>query len=382
MNNRLLKKIASLSAAAALLFSLGACGQSSQESDGAAEVSGVAVQVKTVSLSDISSENTVSGRIVRSTESSIYIPGTARCTAVYVSAGSNVKAGDPILKIDMSTLDSAGSGNAALDQVNLLQLQTNMAKRSYDASRALYEVGAASELEVQSAEAQYLGAKLQLDQALSSLGSNLQNLSYTQTGINSAASTLDDDGTVRSAFDGKVISVSARNGNYLSSNIPVAVIQGGGHNEVSLFISESLLPKLSVGSSVQVSVPSAEKLFTGTIQSIDQNANIQTKLYAVSVLVPDDIEDLVSGMFADVTFFTENVENAVVVPSEAILSGESGEYVFTVEDGKAVYKPILTGLIGNGMTEVTSGLSAGDKLVVVGQSYLKDGDPVRIVAGE
>ena len=99
-------------------------------------------------------------------------------------------------------------------------------------------------------------------------------------------------------------------------------------------------------------------------------------------MVPDDIEDLVSGMFADVTFFTENVADAVVVPSEAILSGDSGEYVFIVVDNKARYVSISTGLIGNGMTEVTSGLSEGDKLVVVGQSYLKDGDAVRIVAGE
>ncbi len=379
----MIKKILVILLAAALLMAMGSCGENKQEApDAAEEISGVAVQVRSVSVADISSENTVSGRIVRSSESSVYIPGTARCTAVYVSAGTEVKAGDKLLKIDMDTLDSAGSGNAALDQVNLLQLQTNMAKRSWDAARALYDVGAASQLEVQSAEAQYLGAKLQLDQALSSLGTSMMQLSYTQTGISNSASTIDEDGTVRAAIDGKVLSVSAKNGNYLSASIPAAVIQGGGHNEVSLSVSESLLPKLSTGAAVQVSVPSVNAEFEGTILSIDQNANIQTKLYAVNVMVPDDIEDLVSGMFADVTFFTENVADAVVVPSEAILSGDSGEYVFIVVDNKARYVSISTGLIGNGMTEVTSGLSEGDKLVVVGQSYLKDGDAVRIVAGE
>ncbi|MBR3297401.1 MAG: efflux RND transporter periplasmic adaptor subunit [Firmicutes bacterium] len=379
----MIKKILIILLAAALLMAMGSCGENKQEAPEASEeISGVAVQVRSVSVADISSENTVSGRIVRSSESSVYIPGTARCTAVYVSAGTEVKAGDKLLKIDMDTLDSAGSGNAALDQVNLLQLQTNMAKRSWDAARALYDVGAASQLEVQSAEAQYLGAKLQLDQALSSLGTSMMQLSYTQTGISNSASTIDEDGTVRAAIDGKVLSVSAKNGNYLSASIPAAVIQGGGHNEVSLSVSESLLPKLSTGAAVQVSVPSVNAEFEGTILSIDQNANIQTKLYAVNVMVPDDIEDLVSGMFADVTFFTENVADAVVVPSEAILSGDSGEYVFIVVDNKARYVSISTGLIGNGMTEVTSGLSEGDKLVVVGQSYLKDGDAVRIVAGE
>ena len=377
-----LKKIFSIVLAAALLFALASCGSKETETTDTEEINGVAVQVRSVSVADISSENTVSGRIVRSSESSVYIPGTARCTAVYVSSGTNVKAGDKLLKIDMDSLDAAGGSNAALDQVNLLQLQTNMAKRSWDAARALYEVGAASQLEVQSAEAQYLGAKLQLDQALSSLGTSMAQLSYTQTGISNSASTIDEDGTVRSAIDGKVLSVSAKSGNYLSASIPAAVIQGGGHNEVSLSVSESLLPKLSTGSTVQVSVPSVNAEFEGTILSIDQNASIQTKLFAVSVLVPDEIEGLVAGMFADVTFFTENVANAVVIPSETILSGDNGEYVFIVADNKAKYVPISTGLIGNGMTEVTSGLSEGDKLVVVGQSYLKDGDAVRIVAGE
>lgn len=41
-----------------------------------------------------------------------------------------------------------------------------------------------------------------------------------------------------------------------------------------------------------------------------------------------------------------------------------------------------TGLTGNGVTEVTEGLTAGQQLVTVGQAYLHEGDPVRVVSGE
>ena len=53
-----------------------------------------------------------------------------------------------------------------------------------------------------------------------------------------------------------------------------------------------------------------------------------------------------------------------------------------VENGAARYVEISTGLTGNGVTEVTSGLKAGDQLVIVGQAYLSDGDAVRVVSGE
>ena len=91
---------------------------------------------------------------------------------------------------------------------------------------------------------------------------------------------------------------------------------------------------------------------------------------------------LLSGMFADVTFFTDVSRNTVVVPTESILTSGGSQYVFVVEDGTARYAEVTTGLTGNGVTEVTSGLTAGQQLVTVGQAYLHEGDPVRVVSGE
>jgi len=54
-----------------------------------------------------------------------------------------------------------------------------------------------------------------------------------------------------------------------------------------------------------------------------------------------------------------------------------------VENGTtARYVEVTTGLTGSGVTEVKSGLKAGEQLVYVGQAYLEDGTAVRIVSGE
>ena len=92
-------------------------------------------------------------------------------------------------------------------------------------------------------------------------------------------------------------------------------------------------------------------------------------------------------MFADVSFRTNTSADTIVIPTEAILTSNGQQYVFVADNiaetnGTARYVAIATGLTGNGVTEVTSGLKAGDMLVTVGQAYLSDGDAVRIVSGE
>lgn len=164
---------------------------------------------------------------------------------------------------------------------------------------------------------------------------------------------------------------------------PWAVIDGVDQMKISVSVSEALVPKLTIGDSVDITVSAASQTFTGTIRSVEQAANAQTKLYTVTVSVPSDVSGLLSGMFADVTFHTDTASGAIVVPTESILTNGSTQYVYVVQDDNtAKYVEVTTGLTGNGVTEVTSGLSAGQQLVTVGQSYLSDGAAVRVVSGE
>ena len=115
---------------------------------------------------------------------------------------------------------------------------------------------------------------------------------------------------------------------------------------------------------------------------MDKAASLQTKLYTVTVSIPAEVEGLLSGMFADVTFHTETSADTIVIPTQAILTSGSTQYVYVVEGDTARYVEVTTGLTGNGVTEITSGLEAGQQLVTVGQAYLSDGALVRIVTGE
>jgi RND family efflux transporter MFP subunit len=208
--------------------------------------------------------------------------------------------------------------------------------------------------------------------------SGISNLEQLQTILEN----VDSAGNVIAPASGTITSLSAVENGYVSPSVPVAVIDGVDQMKVTVDVSEALVPKLAVGDEADVSVSSLSLTFTGTIRSIDRSASLQTKLYTVTLSIPADVEGLLSGMFADVTFRTDTSHDAVVVPTQAILNSGDTQYVFVVEGNEARYVQIETGLTGNGVTEVTSGLSAGQELVTVGQSYLVDGAAVRVVEQE
>jgi RND family efflux transporter MFP subunit len=295
------------------------------------------------------------------------------------------------------------------DSIALTERTLALREKNLADTKSLFAIGAASQMEVDTAQLELDGAKMELDSARVELdgmkteleGLKLQILSTTaqrdstlsqlRAGMESYRSNLeqlsqvmedvDDKGNVVAPRGGMLVSLTATEGNYVAAGYPVAVICDAEQMKIAVYVSEALVPKLHPGDSARVSVASAGAVFTGTVRTVDQTANQQTRLYAVVLGVPSDVTGLISGMFADVTFYTQTASDTVAIPSEAILTVNGEQYVFVVENGTAKRVAIETGLNGDGVTEVYSGLSAGQQLVVVGQQYLSDGDAVRVVGG-
>lgn len=380
------QKVTALLLAACMLFA--GCAQKEEAQD--VPAAGVAVQVRTVATDNISSDSVVSGQVALENETAVYIMTGALCTEVLVEEGMEVKAGDVICRLDMSTTrENDYSGNTSYlsmdssynDQKALLDRQVALYEKTYYDTIALYNIGAASQMEVQSAELQYLSTKVQRDSTLAQLAANMQNYQSNYLQMELAMQSVSMSGEVIAPTDGVISSLVAVEGEMLSSSYPVAVIAGAEQAKIAVSVSESVVPKLKVGDFATVTVSSLGLTFDAPIYSIDRVPNLQTKLFGVVLTVPADVEALRSGTFADVAFHVATANNAVVVPTEAILTANAEQFVFVVEDGSAVKTVIKTGLAGNGMTEVTEGLSAGVEIVTLGQQYLSDGDLVRIVEG-
>lgn len=392
------KKILAIALTAALTLGLTACqsggpgsGTASSESQNEPAAAGVAVQIQQVYADTISTENKVSGRVVTDGQESVFVAAQAQCTALYVEVGDAVTAGQALCTLDMaSTLSSYSAASISYhsavqsyqDQEAIFDKQIALAEKNVSDLKALFEIGAASQLEIDQAELSLQTAQAQKSATLAQLEAGMQSYKANVEQLSAVLENVDSRGNVIAPISGTILSLNAAKGSYVGPTAPVAVIDGVDRLEIAVSVSEALVPKLAEGDEVDVSVSALNVRLVGTIKKIESSASMQTKLYNVTISIAEDVEGLLSGMFADVSFRTDTSTDTIVIPTEAILTANNVPYVFVVENGAARYAEIGTGLTGNGVTEVTSGLKAGDQLVIVGQAYLSDGDAVRIVSGE
>lgn len=385
------KKITALMLALSMLLALTACGESEQVEENTAPA-GLAVQVTEAKVQTLSSDVTVSGKVAAEAETAVYVLGSNSATVaqLYVSEGDRVTAGDVLCRLDTSRVSGSDLSNqasylASMENYNtqkaLLDRTVSMQQTNYENTLALYEIGAASRLEVDAAELQYLSAIAQRDATLSQLASAMSSQQSGYLQMNAAMQGADANGNVIAPVSGTVTSVSATVGSTVSATKPIAVIDAAGQMNISVSVSEALLPKLAVGDMASVSVSSLSLEFDALITAIDRASSLQTQLYGVTLSVPEEIEGLRPGTFADVSFHTDTSLDTVVVPTEAILTAAGEQYVYVVDGTAARKAPVTVGLAGSGVTELLSGVSAGESVVTVGQQYLSDGDAVRIVEG-
>ena len=369
-------------------MALTACAQEEVEETGPV---GVAVEVQTVSADTIATENTVSGAISADDETMIMVSSAAKCIAVYARAGDTVTAGQKICTLDVEgTLANKSAAQISYqtalqsrrEQVAALDAQIALLQKNLDATKELFAIGAAAQMEIDNLQAQLDGTKAQRNSTVGQLDAGVEQARAALEQMGMALDHVDSEGNVIAPVDGILVSMNAVENNYVSTAMPVAVIDSTDAMKITVSVSEALVPKLNAGDVADVYVSAADNSFAATIRSVDRAANMQTRLYTVVLDVPAEVEGLISGMFANVTFRTDVSENALVIPSNAILTSNDVQYVYVVEDNTARYMEITTGLTGSGVTEVLSGLEEGQLLVTVGQTYLVEGDAVRVVGGD
>ena len=144
-------------------------------------------------------------------------------------------------------------------------------------------------------------------------------------------------------------------------------------------VSEDLFSKIKPGDKLKVMLNAFPgKDFFARVTLKYRQIDPSTRNFPVELKLINGPKDITPGMMAMLTFVTDSKPNAVVVPNDAILTNTNGDkFVFVVNDyspgGASAHKRIIqTGISTKYFTEVLTGVSAGEKLVTIGQELLKD----------
>jgi membrane fusion protein (multidrug efflux system) len=190
------------------------------------------------------------------------------------------------------------------------------------------------------------------------------------------------EGIVVAPISGVVTKVYVRRGDLAALKSPLLEISDPSSLVIRFAVPEAESRENFSSLAIQVTFDAYPgRSFRAKAVRVYPEIDRRTRNRLVEARVLDQV-NLVTGMFARIKVILESVPDALVVPSESVLTTPSGEkIVMTVRDGKAARVKVSIGIVQGDRTQIVSGIQAGDRVVVLGQEGLKDGASVKI-AGE
>ena len=186
-------------------------------------------------------------------------------------------------------------------------------------------------------------------------------------------------------IDGTVLDdYSLTTGAMISPSSPLLDIADLSRLKATLKVPESKIFSVRPGLPVILrfdALPNEE--FIGEVTRIDQYVDPSTRTSSVEIELDNKKTGgkLRPGMFGQASIIEREIENAVLIPENALHESEKGFYVLLEENGIARLREVSTGVRQGSMIHITKGLNEGDRVIIFGGNTLNDGDRVT-VSGE
>jgi membrane fusion protein, multidrug efflux system len=181
---------------------------------------------------------------------------------------------------------------------------------------------------------------------------------------------------LRAPFDGIIGLRYLSEGSYATSSTKIAKLIKISPIKIEFSIPERYASEIKIGYPVTFDVDGVNKTFEASVYAVDPKIDIDTRTIVLRALYPNTKEELKSGRYASITLVMSQIDNAVSIPTEALIPEMEGEKVFIFKSGKATAKKVNTGLRTESRIQITSGLSFGDTLLVTGILQLRENLPV------
>ena len=435
--NRKIVRPACLALSFVFVLSLAGCSEQVEE-----KVMDPSVVVETTSAQtgSLTKDGAYIGSI--SAEGTAYVVSlvSGKVEEIGVSVGDTVQAGDFLCRIDdesaqlslanahaayqtaMSAVSTAEAnvtaaeesyrssqaqygGSDENDSLPVIEEQVKLAEDNYANTKALFEIGAASQIEVDQAYQTMISAQAGLESAKAGLSSGQSSLEQARAGIEQAQANVETaKSNVTSAraqaaqaqvgidsaeyqltlynitapISGVVEAVNVTENNFASQGSAVFVISNGHNKTVTFYVTEQVRKTLTLGQTVTAT--HSGKTYTGAITEIGGVVDASAGQFRVKAII-QDADDLPDGLSVELTTVANRAENAIILPSDALFFENGEAYVYVVKDGTAVRTPVTVGIYATDESAVTAGLIEGDQVITTWSSSLRDGVPVTVSEG-
>ena len=288
---------------------------------------------------------------------------------VLFKEGSLVQEGDVLFIIDQDRYKAAvTTAEAALEKANATEKQL---ASNYKRELSLYNESMLSKADLEVAESNLANAKANVKAAQASLDLAKLDLQYTE---------------VRAPISGYIGKALVTKGNFATRAATrlARVIQMDPVRVVFSITDKERLSGMdqfaNASPDIQVALPNGETidLPSATVFS-DNEINAQTATMAVYAQAANAENKLIPGNYVNVTVSMDKFRPMILVPQSAVSQDATGQYVMTVNGDDTTVQKYIT--IGDSVGQnyvVVSGLDDGDRIVIIGQQKLQNGQKVAV----
>jgi membrane fusion protein, multidrug efflux system len=185
------------------------------------------------------------------------------------------------------------------------------------------------------------------------------------------------DTVIRAPFSGRVGLRRVSVGSLVNPGATITTLDDTSVIKVDFAVPENYLASLREG--LQVFAAAAAfpgRQFVGTVAGVDSRVDPVSRSVTVRAAVPNPDGALKPGMFLNVRLARDEHE-ALMIPEAALMPEQSRQFLFVVDDGKAVRREVRIGRRQPGRVEIVAGIEPGERVIVEGTQKVREGIPVR-----
>ncbi len=297
----------------------------------------------------------------------------SQITAINVKDGQMVKAGDLLITLDDRLLQAQLSKDQSVLLKDQAQDVSNMAdlKRTRDLANS------------------GIGSKQAADQALAAQKASSANIAADQAAIVADTQQLAFT-KITAPIAGRLGAISAVVGNLVitaATSTSLMTITQLQPLKVGFQLPDRTLTDIRTALQAGTNLPvrvlqtgTTTELESGNLDFVDSAVDTTSGTIAMSATVDNDKLALWPGQFVDIEITRGTLANVIVIPTVAVQPSQSGSFVWLMkDDGTVAMAPVSVAQSEGDRSAITTGLKAGDKVIVEGQLKLKDGSAVTVI---
>lgn len=335
------------------------------------------VELATASRADLSDQITIVGNLVGDATVEAVPKVAGRLQQVNVRLGDRVARGQILARIEDSEIreqvkQAEASFNVAQATIRQREADLKFAQTNFERSRSLFASQLLPQSTLDDADARQQAANAQLDLARAQFEQAKARLEELRINLTNTV--------ISSAVDGFVAKRNLDSGAYVTPNSSFISVVDIRLVKLVVNVIESDLRRIAPGATATVEVDAYPgETFAGRVARIAPVLDPATRTASMEVEIPNSNFRLKPGMYARVSFIVEQHQQALVVPTNAVvdIDGKRGVFIPS-EENTARFQPVRTGLEDRDRTEITEGLQEGDQIIATGAAGLREGDRIAL----